>query len=208
VTPVGPDLVDVAVLGGAVGAGRFSERLQQFPRLAARLRGAAAASAVRGAGPFGQRSRGVWRGNVALVGDASGCLDPITGEGVSLALHQARALVEALLAGDLRRYARAHSRQGRAPRRLNALVLAMGRRPRLRRHVVRTLSEEPRLFTRFLAAAGAGAPAMARRHVVRTLSEEPRLFTRFLAAAGAGAPAMAGALVLMAWPLVRSVARR
>jgi flavin-dependent dehydrogenase len=178
VTPVGPDLVDVALLGGAVGAGRFSERLQQFPRLAARLRGAAAVSEVRGAGPFGQRGRGVWRGNVALVGDASGCLDPITGEGVSLALHQARALVEALLAGDLRRYARAHSRQGRAPRRLNALVLAMGRRPRLRRHVVRTLSEEPRLFTRFLAAAGAGAPAMA------------------------------GALVLMAWPLVRSVARR
>ncbi len=39
--------------------------------------------------------------HLALVGDASGPRDAITGEGLALSFHQAVALVEAMAAGDL-----------------------------------------------------------------------------------------------------------
>ena len=47
---------------------------------------------------------------VALVGDAAGYLDPLTGEGLSLAFRSARALVDTIAAGaPLEQYERARA---------------------------------------------------------------------------------------------------
>jgi flavin-dependent dehydrogenase len=176
VTPVGPDEVGVAMLwadppGGRSGENRmpiqdgpapastsFDSLLARFPALAARLAGAPAASRDRGAGPLRQRARAVRRGNVALVGDASGYVDAITGEGLAVALHQSAALVEALGAGDLGRYAAAHRRIGRLPDNMTALLLAIERRPWLRRRMVRALAAEPALFSRLLGIHARALP--------------------------------------------------
>ena len=180
VTPVGPREVGVAMLWSEGKAG-FDELLARFPALAARLAGAPPTSRDRGAGPLAQRARAVCRGNVALVGDASGYVDAITGEGLAVALHQSAALIEALTPrprpgrrdaaagveaageseapGDLdqraaaaamARYAAAHRRIGRLPGNMAELMLAIERRPWLRRRVVRALAAEPALFSRLL----------------------------------------------------------
>jgi flavin-dependent dehydrogenase len=150
VTPAGPERVGVALLWEGE-ATTFDGLLGRFPRLASRLTGAAADSRDRGAGPLEQRARAVVRGNLALVGDASGYLDPITGEGLSLAFHHATAVVEAMAAGDLAAYARAHRRIGRPAVALTRLLLEVERRPALRRRVVRALASDGGLFSRFLA---------------------------------------------------------
>lgn len=158
VTPVGPRQVGVAMLWSG-GPSSFEELLARFPALAARLAGAPEASRGRGAGPLEQRVRGVVRGRLALVGDASGYLDAITGEGLAVALHQGAALAEAMAAGDLGRYAAAHHRIGRLPAAMTRLMLAVERRPALRRRVVRALAAEPALFSRLLGIHGRSLPA-------------------------------------------------
>lgn len=157
VTPVAPDLVGIAMLWSGETSG-FDELLSRFPALAARLAGAPAASDDRGCGPLRQRPRAVVRGRVALVGDASGYLDAITGEGLSLAFHHAFALVDAVEAGDLRRYARAHRRLRRLPEAVIRLLLAVERRPALRRRMLRALAADPELFSRLLAVHARSAP--------------------------------------------------
>ncbi len=150
VTPVGERLVGVALLsdGGRVD---FDSDLGRFPALVRRIARAPAASRDRGAGPLEQRCRRVVGENLALVGDASGYLDAITGEGLALSFHQAFALVEALRAGDLTEYARSHRRIRRYPIAITRLLLLVERRPRLRRRVMRSLAGDPTLMSRFLA---------------------------------------------------------
>ena len=88
VTPVADDLVGVAMLWGGSREG-FDRHLAKFPALAERLRGAATASRDRGCGPFLQRATSVVRGTLALVGDAAGYVDALTGEGLGIAFAQA-----------------------------------------------------------------------------------------------------------------------
>jgi flavin-dependent dehydrogenase len=159
VTPVAPDEVGVAMLWG--GGGDFDTLLAGFPELAARLPGAERASRDRGAGPFRQRCRGVVRGRVALVGDASGYLDALTGEGLGLAFQQAEALAAALAAGEPARYAREHRRLARVADAFTHLLLFCERRPRLRRRVVRELGRRPELFGRLLGAHARQLPPRA-----------------------------------------------
>jgi flavin-dependent dehydrogenase len=93
----------------------------------------------------------VVRGRLALVGDASGYLDAISGEGLALSFHHAFAVVEAMAANDLEAYAAAHRHIGRYPRAITHLLLLIGRHPRLRRQVMRSLAGDPTLMARFLA---------------------------------------------------------
>ena len=168
VTPVGPEEVGVAMLWGG-GWGRaskgdrpgFDRLLEDFPALGRRLEDAPAVSRDRGMGPLHQRVREVHRGPVALLGDAAGYLDALTGEGLSLAFHEAFALAETLAAGwdqpareapgaILRPYARTVRRLRRLPDLLTRLLLFVERRPTLRRRMIRTFSEDPQLFSRLL----------------------------------------------------------
>ena len=154
VTPVGSEMVGVAVLS-AVRPLSFDRVVSQLPELARRLEGAKVASRDRGAGPFGQRAATVVRGRLALVGDASGCLDPITGEGLSVAFGQARALVRAVRHGSLEGYAADHRRIMRLPRLLTELLLGAECRPRLRRRTIRMFAASPRLFSGLVNIVGA-----------------------------------------------------
>jgi flavin-dependent dehydrogenase len=149
VTPVAADQVGVAFLWSGRKAD-FDDLLESLPALRARLAGVPEASRDRGIGPLRQRARAVRKGKVALVGDAAGYFDAITGEGLAVALHESAALVDAILAGDLDRYAAAHRRINRLPNLMTGLVLAMERRPRLRARAIRALAAEPALFSRLL----------------------------------------------------------
>jgi len=150
VTPVGEDLVGIALLWSGQTA-TFDELLKRFPGLLRHLGDARVASKDRGAGPLHQRCREVVSGNLALVGDASGYLDAITGEGLALSFRQAVALVDAIAASDLEQYVVAHRRIVRFPNTMTRLLLLVERHPRLRRRVMRSLNSDRSLMSRFLA---------------------------------------------------------
>lgn len=158
VTPVGQREVGVAILWSG-GASRFDDLLSRFPSLADRLAGAAVTSRDRGAGPLEQRCRRPVSGRLALVGDAAGYLDPITGEGLSLAFQQAAAVVLAIQADDLSLYRVAHRRIIRFPAAVIRLLLLVERSPRLRRRVMQTFATRKQLMSRFLdLKTAAGGP--------------------------------------------------
>jgi menaquinone-9 beta-reductase len=81
VTPVAKDEVCVALISRDPKL-RLIEALQKFPELKSRLDGADVSSAEKGALTSTCRLKRVSRGNVALIGDASGTVDAITGEGL------------------------------------------------------------------------------------------------------------------------------
>jgi flavin-dependent dehydrogenase len=144
-TPVGPERLGVSFLWSD-GKARFDALLSRFPRLQARLEGAEFESSARGAGPLRQGVRSVCRGQIALVGDASGYVDAITGEGLSLAFHQAEALVRCAVAGRLKAYPAQHRQITRGYRLATGLLLAVSQRPWLRRRALYALGREPRVF--------------------------------------------------------------
>src|SRR5260370_22222746 len=144
---------------------RFEHAWRLFPRLSSYLRYAESNSAERGAVTVTRKLSQVYRGNVALTGDASGSVDAITGEGLCLSFHQAIVLADALVEGDLSHYQAAHARLSGQPGIMARALLLLDRHPALRRRVVRTLSIHPELFSRLLAMhAGASSPA----HVLST----------------------------------------
>ncbi len=157
VTPVGERLTGIAILWRHKKTS-FDELLSSFPALEERLRGVPPASSDRGAALVTARPRTVVRKDLVLVGDASGALDPITGEGLTVAFRQALAVTDAVTAGNLGAYPAAHRRLCRKPRLLTALVLFAERRPELRRRMVRGFAADPGLFSRFLEVAVTDAP--------------------------------------------------
>ncbi|MEU1532930.1 NAD(P)/FAD-dependent oxidoreductase [Streptomyces fagopyri] len=144
VTPVGDDLVGVAVLSR--GRRRYEDHLAGFPALTASLRGPGATE-VRGAGPLSQAVRRRVAGRVLLVGDAAGYLDALTGEGIALGLAGAGAAVRCLAAGRPDAYERAWVRLTRRHRLLTGALLAAGRRPGTARFIVPAASRMPRVFS-------------------------------------------------------------
>jgi flavin-dependent dehydrogenase len=88
-----------------------------------RLAGAEPSSRVRGAGPLRQNVDRRTAGSVLLVGDASGYLDALTGEGIGAALAEATALAQCLAAGRARDYERAWLRVTRKSRMLTSGLL-------------------------------------------------------------------------------------
>jgi flavin-dependent dehydrogenase len=150
VTPVARDEVGIACLWRGDGRG-FADLLDLFPDLRERLRDAEPTSAVLGAGPFA-RARSSHRGRIALVGDAAGALDPLTGEGITVGLLSARSLVTTLARGDsLRAYARERRRILAVPRALAGLLLFAADRPRVRHGFVRVVARHSALFDRLIA---------------------------------------------------------
>ena len=155
VTPVAPDEVGVAFLWHE-RAPSFEAMLARFPALDERLRGVAATTAVKGAGPFRRAASQVYRGRLALVGDAAGYVDAITGEGVALGFRGARELVTALTSG---RGLAAYERRLRRLRRKNVvmaeLALTLSAYPWLRRRVIGAFARRPKVFGHLVAATAA-----------------------------------------------------
>lgn len=94
VTPVADDVVGVAMLGPSHHD--YERSLDGFPDLRRRLGAAETVGPPRGAGPLLQKTLHRTEGRVRLVGDASGYVDALTGEGVRVGLAQAAAAVRTL----------------------------------------------------------------------------------------------------------------
>ena len=157
VTVVGANEICVVVMSHDAKL-RMPALLSDFPDLGERLSHATAIDKERGAVSRNTVLRNATRGNVALVGDASGTVDAISGEGLGLAFRQAQALADALASGDLRLYEAAHRRLRRKSQLMSSLLLAMSRSAFLQRRVMEVSAARPRLFERFLAAhAGKGS---------------------------------------------------
>jgi flavin-dependent dehydrogenase len=157
-TPVADDELCVAVISRDPKL-RVHDALRQFPALAVRLENKPEASMERGGITASRTLRRVVRGNVALVGDASGSVDAITGEGLCLGFHQALALADAMASGNLALYESAHRSLGFRPRFMAELMLAMDRWRPLRKRALHALASHPELFEGLLAMhVGAARP--------------------------------------------------
>ena len=150
VTPIGTQEICVVLVSRDPQA-RFASIGSKFPQLADRLASAAPTSVERGAVTLALSINRVYRGRVALIGDASGSVDAITGEGLSLGFHQAVALADALEAADLHDYQVAHQRLTRRPTVMGRLLLMLGNQPKLRNRAMRALAAHPHLFARLVA---------------------------------------------------------
>jgi flavin-dependent dehydrogenase len=147
VTPVSAQLVGVAFLTGRQRSS-YDDLMAGFPALAARLRGAEPATAVRGAGPLWQPVRAPSAGRILLVGDAAGYVDALTGEGVAVGLATARHAVAAVVAGRPEVYPASWRRATRRYRWSASALVAVAVRPALRRRLVPAAAALPRVFSR------------------------------------------------------------
>jgi flavin-dependent dehydrogenase len=149
VTPLGNDETCVALISRDPRM-RLEDAWREFPALARNLCHAKPSSVERGAVTATRRLRRVYCGNIALTGDASGSVDAITGEGLCLSFHQALALADALETGELDSYQRAYRASAKRPIFMGRLLLLLDRYPSLRSRVIRSLAEDPKLFSRLL----------------------------------------------------------
>jgi flavin-dependent dehydrogenase len=149
VTPNSSDEVCVAFIANK----KFSspaEALSHFPALQSQLATSQPNGPARGSISLGRKLHRVTKGNIALIGDASGSVDAVTGEGMALCFRQAAALSDALCANDLALYQQAHRRIQRLPTLMSRSLLLMDRSPLIRDSVLRTFQRTPCLFERLL----------------------------------------------------------
>jgi menaquinone-9 beta-reductase len=130
---------------------RLESALAEFPELGARLRGAEPTSTERGAISANRTLRRVWKKNIALIGDASGTVDAITGEGLGLAFSQALALANCLKASTLIGYQAAHRRLALRPSLMARLMLTLDGRPIVQQRTLQVFRKHPEIFRRLLA---------------------------------------------------------
>jgi flavin-dependent dehydrogenase len=127
---------------------------------------------MRGAVTRTHSRREVIRGNVAVLGDASGSVDAVTGEGLLSALQQANALADAIAAGEPQRYAATHRQIAKGPKRMAQLLLLLDRYPWLERRFVAVMAERPESFAALLNVhlRERSWPQFARREVAAFLT--------------------------------------
>ena len=176
ITPITGEEVGVAVVSRDSGL-RLESALKRFPAVAEKLRGA-----VRTTREFGDTTSlnilpRVTRGRIALIGDASGSVDAVTGHGLSLSFQQAIPLAEAMSQGDLESYRRAHRKIAAVPILMTRLMLMMSRNDWIRARTIRLFQSSPALFARMLAIHSEAEPLSSVR-----LTELAGLGWRFLRA--------------------------
>jgi 2-polyprenyl-6-methoxyphenol hydroxylase-like FAD-dependent oxidoreductase len=167
-TPVSDTELEVALMMErermAGFAGRlesaFDDYLDNLPHLRAAVAGGERTSAVLVCGPFDVWARSRVADRAVLVGDAGGYLDPVTGEGISLALQGACWAAETidvalrqddLSAARLRPYHRRVERALRHYKALTRVVLYLCRHGWLAGLLVRRLACCPELYSSLMA---------------------------------------------------------
>ncbi len=150
VTPVGEQEVGIALITSDRRQ-NFDAALSGFPRLAARVNHACITSRTRGAVTATTRLARVTSGNVALIGDASGTVDAITGEGLGLAFRQSAALAKSLASESLYAYEKKHRALAFRPRAMSRALLLLDRYPQLLQGAVRLFAAQPAAFRHVLA---------------------------------------------------------
>lgn len=141
----------------------FEEALATLPVLADTLTGARRESAFRCAGPVGFATRNPVAPRLLLVGDAAGQIEPITGQGIFLALRSAMlaaaVAADALRANDcspraLGAYARRRSRDIRGKVFVSHGLQRLAFHPQVTPRLVRRLSRRTRLARELLGVTG------------------------------------------------------
>ncbi|HWZ98708.1 MAG TPA: NAD(P)/FAD-dependent oxidoreductase [Candidatus Dormibacteraeota bacterium] len=150
VTPVSDAEVGVVVLSQNPKL-HLREALQLFPAVLDRLKNCEATTAERGAATGNLTLPAVCSGHVALVGDASGTVDAITGEGMSLAFQQAEALAHAIALRNLAHYGAAHSCLRRRPLWVARQLLLLETHSWLEKRVLQAFASDQKLFQRMLS---------------------------------------------------------
>jgi flavin-dependent dehydrogenase len=162
VTPTASDEICVSVFTSEP-IRPMAKLIDLFPEISRRLQGAQPTSSVRGSISGSSYMRSVVRDGVALIGDASGSVDALTGEGLSMGFRQALALAEAFEKNALAQYQITHRYIGRMPERMARLMLFVGARAWLRRRVLHALSSQSQIFGFMLSAhVGALSPTAIR----------------------------------------------
>jgi len=170
VTPVGAEEICVAVISQGHQL-RLDQALPIFPELRARMRCAKSVGTERGGVTLSRVLRRVVRGNVALVGDASGSVDAISGQGLCLSFRQSLALADALEAADLKRYSRAHRKLMAKPLLSSSVLLTLARHTWLRERILPVLSSDPGRFARLLSLhAGPSGNREPESHAITPLA--------------------------------------
>lgn len=95
---------------------------------------------------------------IVLVGDASGYLDALTGEGMCLGLQQAQVLAKLMLAGRVDRYPLAYWRLKLRHRLVVHGLLWLLSQPRLRERVFSALQNSPQMFAAVIGVAVESRP--------------------------------------------------
>ncbi|MGB7023774.1 MAG: NAD(P)/FAD-dependent oxidoreductase [Candidatus Acidiferrales bacterium] len=159
VTPIGRQEICVAVLT-ANPKSRLTDTLKLFPSVARHLQHAIPLTSELGGVSSSLTMTEVIRKSavpVALIGDASGSVDAIAGDGLTLAFRQALALAKALERNDLATYEVEHRRIRKQPVMMSRLLVALSDHRHLRHRVFSAFASEPSLFSKLLAAH-TGAP--------------------------------------------------
>jgi len=150
VTPIGRKELCVALISRKRFVS-FEAGIAQFPELACHLRTAQRTTPIRGAVSISRSLKSVVRGRIALIGEASGSVDAITGEGLAMAFRQAQALGQALAANDLSLYQAAHREISNLPSFMAHSMLLMDKNSWVRHHALRAFVRKPALFERLLS---------------------------------------------------------
>jgi menaquinone-9 beta-reductase len=156
-TPVAPGVVCI-VSTTPDPRMRLADVLRDLPWLAEALRGRRAemtpVDAERGCLMSTRHLQHVARARVALVGDASGSVDAITGEGLALGFRQAMLLAQCLATGTIeegmRQYDRLHPRTLLVPQIMSRALLLMDTSAWLRERALRMMFRKPGIFARML----------------------------------------------------------
>ncbi len=146
----------------------FEAALASLPVLADAMAGARRESAFRCTGPVGFASREPVADRVLLVGDAAGQIEPMTGQGISLALRSAElaagVAADALGVGDLSsrhlaRYADRRRREAAGRLTISRYLQHLAFHPRLTPVLVRRLAARHSLAADLLGTTGDVLPA-------------------------------------------------
>jgi menaquinone-9 beta-reductase len=150
VTPISQEEICVALVSQNSKL-RLEDALEEFPELSAHLIDAVNTSNERGAITATRTPRKVYEGRTVLVGDASGGVDAITGEGLCLAFRQSALLGDCLASGDLARYQTLHRRLLRRPAFMARMMVFISKHSSLRKRAMRVFEASPRSFAAMLA---------------------------------------------------------
>jgi flavin-dependent dehydrogenase len=150
ITPMARDRVCVVLItrNGKVNPNNFFE---SFPEIAKRLEGAPLGTMQRGAVSVTRKLKRVANETVALIGDASGSADSITGEGLALSFRQAIAIAASIERGGLAEYASVHRSIGRLPHTMARMMLSLDRWPVLERRSMEALASDESFFQELLS---------------------------------------------------------
>jgi flavin-dependent dehydrogenase len=145
----------------------FEACLDRLPAIGARLRRGRRIDPVRGTGPLAWRTSQQTFDGAALVGDACGYVDPITGEGIFFALRGGELLAESLMSAlharrtdraALDEYVRARRADIGSRCALNVLLQRALRRPRIVSSILSALSARPGLADLLVSVTGDYVP--------------------------------------------------